>query len=437
MIASESSNELVVLKHDMVGNNTVSPEIAVVERQQRDKAVSPENVLVERQQSNTTESKMQLKFLIMVCRAIPVLAASGAVIYIATLIADDENWRTNADADPADKLSREKARGTFVSVVISILLNVIGAGMFYIGVKEGLVITNYGFILGPVVGFVLDQGVASDNGCRELFTWTGFKYSLSSLVGGNFVRYIITVFLDLFISNPLQDIMKRQAKAAGVIELLKEAENKPRRLQQYDYFVALNFPSILQSIVAFVTFNAYTNQTRFAWAYPAASLDRDLRIPPGTIMLATAASGVMYLVFYTVMDTFSDREYFAVNTKMLYVMVTLLILYGLNHTESVEAPVEGEEDNVVTEAIEGYKPGLGAVLLIGFIIYGFVYPIWTRLGCSFLGEKCKPSRIGHADHIIDEPQGMQISKPMLDAIMKRITMRNSRQQTLTVEQKSQ
>ena len=76
-------------------------------------------------------------------------------------------------------------------------------------------------------------------------------------------------------------------------------------------------------------------------------------------MLAAAASGVMYLVFYTLsfykmdrnkikmnmtllcsfyslMDTLSDRSYYAVNTKMCFVMAVLLLLYGLNETDSIE-----------------------------------------------------------------------------------------------------
>merc|ERR1719486_687065 len=143
----------------------------------------------------------------------------------------------------------------------------------------------------------------------------------------------------MFISNPLQDVFKKQLKELGVIEMLKDnrrPEKKWKYLRYWDHFVALNFPSILQSIVAFITFNAYTNQTRFAWAYPAATLDRDLRIPPGTIMLSTAIAGVLYLNFYTIMDTFSDREYYDVNTKLVYVLATFCILYGLNSSDSIE-----------------------------------------------------------------------------------------------------
>jgi len=46
-------------------------------------------------------------------------------------------------------------------------------------------------------------------------------------------------------------------------------------------------------------------------------LPRELRIPPGTIMLCTAIAGVLYLNFYTIMDYISD-------TKLFYVLAILL-----------------------------------------------------------------------------------------------------------------
>jgi len=177
-------------------------------------------------------------------------------------------------------------------------MNIIGGVMFSLKVKEGLVVTNYGFILGPVVGYMLDQGLATDRGFKDFMTMDGFNFTFSSLVGGHFIRYIITVFLDLFISNPLQDVMKRQVKKIGVMAMLLDDKDKHGFWRNYDFIIAQNFPSILQSIVGFVTFNAYTNQTRFAWAYASSSLGRDYRIPPGTIMLATAIAGVLYLNFY-------------------------------------------------------------------------------------------------------------------------------------------
>eukprot|EP01084_Bolivina_argentea_P258703 436250_1 len=143
--------------------------------------------------------------LVWISRIIPIGAALCAFGYIIYLLAKPENWSTDPNSEDSEILRREASRGLFVSVVIAILLNLVGAFMFYIRVRESLVVINYGFILGPVIGFMLDQAVGTDAGFREFMTAAGFSYTFSSLIGGNFMRYIVTVFLDLFISNPLQD----------------------------------------------------------------------------------------------------------------------------------------------------------------------------------------------------------------------------------------
>lgn len=202
-----------------------------------------------------------------------------------------------------------------------------------------------------------------------------------------------------------------------MIKDLKRTDGKHKWLIAYDAFVAMNYPSILQSIVAFVTFNAYTNQTRFAWAYPG-DLVRELRIPPGTIMLSTAIAGVLYLNFYTIMDYISDRAYFDVNTKLMYVLAILGLLYGLNGTDSIEAPVVGEEDQVWTEPVEEIKWFLGMLMFTMFVLYGFAYPIWTRMGCC---GHCKPKDLGlddvdDIDHMALTPSGKRVTDAELNTL---------------------
>ena len=120
-------------------------------------------------------------------------------------------------------------------------------------------------------------------------TADGIEYTFPSLTGGNFMRYGVTVSLYLCISNPIQDVLKQQVKKIGVIEHLKSKEEA----FLHDNCVVLNYQSILQSIVAFVTFNAYTNQAWFACAYASSTLDTDLRVPPGIIVVCTAIVGVL------------------------------------------------------------------------------------------------------------------------------------------------
>ena len=115
--------------------------------------------------------EMRLWVLVNGARVIPLGFAIGAFLYIIVLIVNEDNWSTDSSDTDQVKLDRVKNRGTFVSVLIAILMNVIGSFMFYIKVKEGLVVTNYGFILGPIVGFMLAQGIGTDEGFEVCHLW--------------------------------------------------------------------------------------------------------------------------------------------------------------------------------------------------------------------------------------------------------------------------
>ena len=316
--------------------------------------------------------------LVYICRILPLAGLIGAIYLMYTLWIDEENWGTSSKDNKDLKSKRTTNRGTFVSLCSAILLTIIGATMAAMGVKEGLIVVNYGFILGPIIGFALDQGIGLDAGLSKFKNnfMKGIKYTFESLASSNFLRYIITVFLDLFISNPLQDILKSQADEAGIINKLKASKGL---IGQWDNFVAMNFPSILQSIVGFVTFQAYTNQTRFNWAYPDKSMPRNIRIPPGTIMISTAIAGVVYLTFYKIMDYIFTRTYFDINTKLIYVLFAIMLLYGLNSFKSMEAPVEGVKQEKPRFNLTAYRYPIGVTLAIIFLIYGLIYPFSTVL----------------------------------------------------------
>merc|ERR1712130_194758 len=70
----------------------------------------------------------------------------------------------------------------------------------------------------------------------------------------------------------------------------------------------------------------------------------------------------------------------------------------------------------------------GFIVLVLFILYGFVYPIYTRLGCTCFGhcEKCVPDKDEQriTDHVIDEPPELVVSEDLVNAIIARAdTMR--------------
>eukprot|EP01083_Nonionella_stella_P036088 98475_1 len=103
-------------------------------------------------------------------------------------------------------------------------------------------------------------------------------------------------------------------------------------------------------------------------------------------------------LFHTSLNTNSDA-------KFLLSLCTSL-LYGLNQTESMEAPVLGEDDKEYTKSIKSAKPYLGMLMLTFFILYGFVYPLWTRIGCC---GKCKPKELGLDHHAYTDHMALTIT----------------------------
>ena len=350
-------------------------------------------------------------------RILLVIAIIGSIGLIGTNLANSELWKYNADANDEDKNKRTAGRGTFVSVVSAIVMNIIGAMMAAFGVPADLIIKNYGFFLGPVIGYILDSGVGTDEGMKALATGSGggsfggavlmagvmaaigigalfllripgltgvsFKGMIGTgsgmgfiglilgllgmkqvgeaLTSGAFARYIITVLLDMFISNPLQDAMKIVMEP--VTKSFQGASNF------FDGFLGSNFPSILQSIVGFITFQAYTNATRFQWAYPGLDMPPENRIASGTIMLVTALAAVVYTIT-------GDTE--GLGERLIYALVAILLLYALSTFKTIDAPYQaphtgGEEEREVMGP-SGNSKYMGVAILILFSIFGMVIP---------------------------------------------------------------
>ena len=208
-------------------------------------------------------------------------------------------------------------------------------------------------------------------------------YIMASLINAKFLRYVGTVFLDLFISDPLMDVMKLSSKSIS---------DKLKGGGSYSKIVAENFPSILQSIVGFTTFNAYTNQTRFNWAYADKKLTYDQRISPFTMSLVVAVAACLYATFNK--DS-PDR-----NIKLMYAIVAIALLYGLNNFEMIDPTKDPEEEDENEK-----KSYIGIVVFIAFIIYGLVMPLMSKKvkgGVSGSGSK-PPGLAGLGNFNLNDP----------------------------------
>ena len=329
-------------------------------------------------------------------RLLPIIGIIGAIYLLITLSPmNKEYWSTEG----ADEI-RESKRGTFLSVISAIFMNIIGIALVNIGVPENLIITNYGFVLGPIIGYMLDTGLGTDGGLKQ--TKKGFlhgaSYVFGKLMSFEFIRYISTVFLDMFISNPILDILQMQVSESGILDSMSKSTHSA---SFYDKFLVKNFPSIAQSIVGFITFESYTNQTRFAWAYPNKKLPKKDRIQSSTIMIGTAVAAVAFLSYYKLYGMIKNEvSSNLVTTKLVFVLSAIGLLYLLSSTKNLDAPVadddkddkddrdddkddkddnEDDKDNTYLSNWDKLKPFFGIIFFLIILTYGLIYPVTSTI----------------------------------------------------------
>ena len=289
-------------------------------------------------------------------------------------ISSQTNWRYD-NPDPENPQSekssktiakREAIRGQFASVASALLLNVIGAIMLKSGVPENLVVLNYGFILGPVIGYMFDMWFGKEQGLE--YTAKGevknvLKYVFGSIASPQFFRYIITVILDLFISDPLMTVIKKTTLG------IRNSFSKKKDF--YSQFLSINFASLLQSIVGVVTFNAYTNQTRFNWAYPDEN-SKD-HISKDLILLITAVASVVYLTYF-VYNVKSENQ----TTRLMYVLFGFLMLligesFGIMNSKDDQTSTPEFLKDIDNASLTG------GIIFIILVCYGLIYPFYVGL----------------------------------------------------------
>jgi hypothetical protein len=260
--------------------------------------------------NNKTKKKGNKLFGILMIIIIIVGVPLGIILYLRYLLKQPgiDNWKPNVT--DTEKINRTKNRGTIVSMILmsSALLQSLLKGL---GASTVMLLLLYGFIMASVIGFLGDQGYGTDDGfsLKEIGGYgisdknkkasaglgAKLKYVFGTLATNKFWKYIITIFLDMFISSPIQSIIL--AVFNSQLDILKNTVPLlPSILGVLLNYVIKNFDNVLQSFVAFITFLSYTNDTRFKWAYPGDDIDPSLLISTPVIKLSTVIAGVVYLI---------------------------------------------------------------------------------------------------------------------------------------------
>tara|TARA_B100001094_G_C18188910_1_gene805800 strand:+ start:2386 stop:3300 length:915 start_codon:yes stop_codon:yes gene_type:complete len=294
---------------------------------------------------------------------IPIIAFVGALAYLFMLFQYKGLFSTNTSpsVEEEDINVRQEKRGVIVSLFSAILLNIIGALFAALRIPKDKIVFNFGFILGPVLGFMLDMGFGTDNGLsifkKDKTLW--IKYMLSNLANVKFLRFIVTVLLDMFISNPVQDQMQISLKP----------HTNAMQTNFIGRFTAKNMPSIIQSIVALVTFLAYTNQTRFQWAYldkpEGEDETKEFQQSTLNIMLATAIAGTVFLIAPSEIKQ---------SQKLMYIIFAFacLSLMGM-------IPDSKKQSDLSVM--------VGGVIFLMFLLYGIILPMF------YIGREKKVKKV--------------------------------------------
>lgn len=318
---------------------------------------------------------MIIVWLLRILVITAVLGMSGYLAYTGT---KKEVWETNPNDPEHEKTARTQERGTVISILSGIILTLVSMTMIKLCVQDGDIEVLFGYILAPIIGYILDIGIGTDEGFSyfikgDIRKWV--SHLLSSLYNYSFVRFIVTFLLDMFISKPISGVIRGYSLAKlqsyKAVDIFKPLDN----------FIKTNLTGIIQSIVGFVTFQAYTNQTRFLWAYPSPTTSKEERIPSFAVMIATAVSGSVYLLSYR-----TDTQYLELNIAL--VMIALGLISVLSITDNLEAPFQSEDELELDEETDTLSPIIGGVMMMIFVMIGIVLPLWNR-NCK--GGKSKTS----------------------------------------------
>jgi uncharacterized membrane protein len=237
----------------------------------------------------------------------------GAIIGLVTFYFNKPNiFKWDPNSTDEDKIERTSDRGLIISNVLFIS-TVFQALMKNSGAARMPLLLYYGFFLALVFGFMGDQGFGTDEGygyykigqkiddnaSSSKKTLNGIssviKFMLGKLVSKEFMRYIITVFIDIFISMPIMAII-------GIVtipfqnKLTLIASKSNIVVKKILNMLVFQFDNILQSVIFVATFLLYTNETRFRWAYPSNDILEQNLIPSSTIKLSLAISAAIYVV---------------------------------------------------------------------------------------------------------------------------------------------
>ena len=277
------------------------------------------------------------------------------------------NWNLGIDEDDDEdtQTSKNSARGQLASIAVSIMFGGVNFVCDNVGQVNGATSSALiGLLFGGTVGYIADNyfgtkvgqslyalGKAPGEDYKE-YGSTGkqiaFKYALGKLASTNYLRYIITVLMDTFISGilfyPTYNWMISGSKYFQCRTLSSVDGNVFEKFETTAWANA-----VISAVIAMTTFAAYANQTRFQWAYPDPGSKSTIH--PGSIFMACTAFGVLFLIGPTGNDGINSK-------KLTIVISTIGLLSFLNTRKWDKADISIEEDESIADPVQRRKEAI-------------------------------------------------------------------------------
>lgn len=258
------------------------------------------------------------------------VAALAMVVYVLTSTLLDADATSYGSTDPdALKIRRQQSRGTVASILVSLTFGILNYLVDKFGHIDPATSTALvGMVFGGTLGFLMDNTLGSDNGfrlLREQGALAGWKYALGQMATGAYLRYTLTVLLDMFVSLILFKPLFGQLQTFPYLRCHDALAN-----------------GLASTIIGLTTFQAYANVTRFAWAYPATdSQTKRSWIRGSTMQVVVSVAGVVFLASNT-QSTPGELGINHPQVKLWVVLGSMCLIWFLTKQKHMNPPLEYE-----------------------------------------------------------------------------------------------
>lgn len=257
--------------------------------------------------------------------AISVLVIGSSIgMAVATLVRDKKTTRYDPADSDMEKISRQQSRGTIASIIVSCAFGTLNFLVDkYAAINPATSTALVGMCFGGTLGFLMDNTMGSDAGFAlacERGKLTAWKYALGMMGTPAYIRYTLTVLLDLFVSlilfKPLYIFItglpffrcNNQALANG----------------------------LASTFIGLVTFQAYANKTRFAWAYPSTDSETNKSwISGGAMQVIASVASVVFLISNTRINP-GEAGINHPQVKLAVVLGSMCLIWGLSQLHEMD-----------------------------------------------------------------------------------------------------